>query len=104
MLSLYLVYPPKESSITTSTRGPIGLNALFYVMLSPKGEIFKELTEGSHWLSALFTLSYTPKESCLKNSLRSPICLRTLFYYFNELPTDQKSFSDLAENFVIISL
>ena len=51
---------------TNSKRGPIGLNALFYVMLYPKGEIFNELTEGCHCLSALFTLSYPPKESCLK--------------------------------------
>ena len=93
MLSFYLLYPPKESSLTNSTRGPIGLNALFYVILSPKGEIIKELTEGSHWLSALFILSYPPKESCL-----------IMTYLPTYLPPDRKRFTDFFSNLQIWSL
>ena len=46
-------YSPKESSLKKSTRGPIGLNGLFHLVLFPKGEFLKEFSEGSHWLEWL---------------------------------------------------
>ena len=87
------IYSPKESSLKNSPKGPIGrvpplpciilqrrvpqntpllrplgLNGFLHLVLFPKGEFLKELSEGSHWQSALITLYYwlenytTPKK------------------------------------------